>query len=99
MFDRMVTVKPSMTQCQHVALKGPHAIAQGEALGRATKHRMSPERAKTGTVQCVDRADRSFSCAIPPFQGGNRVGIGSQGFALGYLIRPLQGRLLNAWLT
>ena len=45
-FDCAVAVKLSTTCCGLLALKGPHEIAQGEALGRVTKHRMSPERAK-----------------------------------------------------
>ncbi len=82
-FDCVVTVKPSMTRCRHGALKGPHVIAQGEALGRATKHRMSPERAKSGSVHWTDLADRKSSRAMPPFQGGNRMGIGFPGLRPG----------------
>ena len=64
---------------RHLALKGPHAIAQGEALGWAAKHKMSPERAKYGSVQWTNLAGRKPSQAMPPFQGGNRVGFGFPG--------------------
>ena len=64
---------------RHLALKGPHAIAQGEALGWAAKHKMSPERAKYGSVQWTNLASRKPSQAMPPFQGGNRVGVGFPG--------------------
>ena len=64
---------------RHLALKGPHAIAQGEALGWAAKHKMSPERAKYGSVQWTNLASRKPSQAMPPFQGGNRVGFGFPG--------------------
>ena len=83
MSDPMGAVNPSMTRCQHLALKGPHEIAQGYALGCATLHRMSPERAKSETVQSAHGAGRRSSCAIPPFQGGNRPGIGFPGLRLG----------------
>ena len=48
-FKCAVAPKPIVAQYQYLALKGPHAIAQGEALGHATRHRMSPERAKSGS--------------------------------------------------
>jgi hypothetical protein len=74
MFECMVIVKPLVTECQCLALKGPHEIAQGEALGCATSHRMSPERAKSETLQSADQTGRNSSCSIPPLQGGNRAG-------------------------
>ena len=45
-FDFVVAIKLLLTRRQRMALKGPDVIAQGEALGRATKPRKSPERAK-----------------------------------------------------
>ncbi len=105
-FDCVVTAKLSITCCRHVALKGPHEIAQGEALGHAAKHGMSPERAKYGSVQRVELTGREFLCAMPPFQGGNRVGVAFPGLrpgrpkaSLWALIRPLRGRLWNACLN
>ena len=81
-FDCAATVRPSMTRCQRLALKGPHGIAQGSALGRVAKHRMSPERAKYGPRQWADLVGRKSSLAIPPFQGGNLVGFGFPGLRL-----------------
>ena len=82
-FDRLVTFEPSMTRCQLLALKGPHVTAQGEALGGAIRHRMSPDRAKSGSVQRADLAGRKLPRAVPPFQGGNRVGVGFPGLRPG----------------
>jgi len=82
-FDCVVTVKPSVTRCQRLALKGPDVIAQGFALGQATKRRMSPERAKYGPLLWADLAGRKSLRAMPPFQGGIRVGVGFPGLRPG----------------
>jgi hypothetical protein len=72
-----------MTQCQYLALKGPHVIAQGKALGHAAKHMLSPEGAKSGSVHWTALAAQKSSRAMPPFQGWNRVGIGFPGLRPG----------------
>jgi hypothetical protein len=82
-FDCVFTGKSSMTSGRRLALKGPHAIAQGCALGDATKHRMSPERAKYGSVQWADLAGRKSLRTMPPFQGWNRVCVGFPGLRPG----------------
>jgi len=82
-FDCVVTVKPSVTRCQRLALKGPDVIAQGFALGQATKRRMSPERPKYGPLLWADLAGRKSLRAMPPFQGGKQVGIGFPGLRPG----------------
>ena len=81
--ESMVAISPSVTRCRCPALKGPHEIAQGKALGCATKCMMSPERAKSRSVLWAEVAGRDSSCAMPPFQGGNRVGIGFPGLRPG----------------
>ena len=68
---------------RRLALKGPHAIAQGEALGWASKYRMSPERAKYGSVQWTNLAGRKSSQTMPPFQGWNRERVGFAGLRPG----------------
>ncbi len=66
-----------------MALKGPDEIAQGEALGCVTKHSLSPERAWWESVRLTDLAGRKSCHAMPPFQGGNWVGIGFPGLRPG----------------
>jgi hypothetical protein len=60
-------------------------IAQGEALGKAIKHRMSPETAKSESLHQVELAGRKSSHVMPPFQGWNWVGIGFPGLRPGLL--------------
>ena len=81
--DCMVAIKWLVTRGQCVALKGPHEIAQGEALGHASNHVTSPERAKSGSGNWPDLAGRKSSRAMPPFQGWNRMGIGFPGLRPG----------------
>ena len=97
-FDFVVAIKLLLTRRQRMALKGPDVIAQGEALGRAPK----PGRALKGRNR--DRFNgETWRVVSPhalcrPFRAGICLASVSQGFALGYLIRPFQGRVPTSCL-
>ncbi len=89
-FDGIVAVKLLVTRWQYLALKGPNespkrsfGTPRGKALGHATKYRMSPEGAKSGSVSWAALATRRSSRAMPPFQGWTWVGIGFPGLRPG----------------
>ena len=89
----------SLSWFRHLALKGPHAIAQGNALGCADVLMTSPERAKPGSTPETCPTGPTIAPAVSPFQGWSWKTPASQGIALGYLIRPLRGRASNSSLT